>query len=77
LGSAIGISARAYDGPTGERLDRWGFHLNEDPIAPAHTEPAEPAPELSGQRSTAAHHDPSRPEVRAATDPTRAGPTLA
>jgi hypothetical protein len=86
--SALGITARPYDGPTGERLDRWGFHLQADPPHPADGGPQpasaqdadgdpEPPPEFSGRRPSPACADPTGPIGGAPIDPTRAGPLTA
>ncbi|MCU1370052.1 MAG: hypothetical protein JWO77_1246 [Ilumatobacteraceae bacterium] len=75
--SAIGITAAPYLGPTGERLDRWGFHLQADPPEPAGTadDEDEPPPQVTGQRPSAAPAEPCGPTGGAPIDPTRAGPT--
>ena len=87
--AAIGIRPHTYTPPDGGRLDRWGFHLNEDrnhpstqgpddPRAPE-TDPPQDQPEPPG--TTTSHHHPTDtagptgPDSPTTTDPTRAGPT--
>ncbi|MCU1370180.1 MAG: hypothetical protein JWO77_1374, partial [Ilumatobacteraceae bacterium] len=81
--SAIGITAAPYAGPTGERLDRWGFHLQADPPHPTDTadhapdDDPEPPPQVSGRRPAAAPAEPCGPLGGAPIDPPRAGPAHA
>ena len=76
--AAIGITAHRYQPPTGERLDRWGFHLMEaDPPAPVsgdEDDPPEPPPDITGHQPPAAPPDPAGPQGDTPIDPTRAGP---
>ena len=77
----IGIAPRSYIPPTGERLDRWGFHLMENPPPdPADTHPTgddhpDPPPGATDQRPSASPPPPGSPEGPGGADPTRAGPT--
>ncbi len=76
---AAGTGTHTYIPPTGERLDRWGFHLCE--ADPPDTDPPDteedgdpPPPTVTGQRHGSAPPDPAGPQGDAPTDPTRAGP---
>ncbi len=76
---AIGIEPHTYLPPTGERLDRSGFHLME--ADPPDTEPPEadrldPPPDATGQRPPAAPPDPVSPAGDTPIDPTQAGPDV-
>ena len=82
LGTSLGVSAAPFAGPTGEPLDRWGFHLNADAIEPVDTGPLdvaadEPPPEVTGYRPRMGVASPSSPAGGHPVDPTRAGPTAA
>ncbi|MCU1370265.1 MAG: hypothetical protein JWO77_1459 [Ilumatobacteraceae bacterium] len=82
--AAAGINGHRYVPPTGERLDRWGFHLQEadpvgePPLAGHHADDPEPgpgpAPAVTGQRPGSVSPAPSGPQGGAPIDPTRAGP---
>jgi hypothetical protein len=86
--AGIGINPHTYIPPTGERLDRWGFHLNEngpDWLATATATNGDtaaddddppPPPDITGHRPPAAPPDPAGPASGTPTDPTRAGPTV-
>ena len=76
-----GIAARPYAGPTGERLDRWGFHLNAAP-EPADSGPdpsaaVEPPADVTGRRPSGAGPSSVAPSGGEPSDPTRAGPDAA
>ena len=83
---AAGIAPHRYQPPTGERLDRSGFHLQEQPAHPE-TGPAPdddppvddpPPPDASTTgRPPRTLGGPSGPDTRASSDPTRAGPAAA
>ena len=81
----LGVTARPYLGPTGERLDRHGFYLRPDGPDPADLDApgagpeegdavAEPPPAVAGRRPREAAPDPNGPLASAHLDPTRAGP---
>ncbi len=78
--AGIGIAPHRYVPPTGERLDRSGFHLQEaDPPEPPPADPVDddgdpPPPTVTGQRPGTAPPAPTSPTGGAPTDPTRAGP---
>ncbi|WP_421119421.1 DUF222 domain-containing protein [Aquihabitans daechungensis] len=75
-----GIGTHTYLPPTGERLDRSGFHLIEADEPPP-TDPADPTdappPDITGQRPPAARPAPTSPTGDTPIDPTRAGPDAA
>ena len=81
IGAAVevGLDPHRYEPPTGERLDRWGFHLQEVPEAdPAEQDPppaviAAPEP-CSRHRPGAAPPNLGSPATACAADLTRAGP---
>lgn len=81
MAGSLGITAPPYLGPTGERLDRWGFHLQADGPDPADVPPepdhVEPPAENIGRRPGEAPPDPKGPLGVARLDPTRAGPGVA
>ncbi|WP_426572277.1 DUF222 domain-containing protein [Aquihabitans sp. McL0605] len=77
----VGIRPHRYIPPTGERLDRWGFHLNArlpDPPAGSASadddDPPPPPPPVTGHRPGAVPPPPDSPAGGAPIDPTRAGP---
>jgi hypothetical protein len=82
---AAGITPHRYQPPTGERLDRSGFHLQEQPphpkTGPAPDDPPPddpPPPEASTpRRPPRTLGGPSGPDTRTSSDPTRAGPDAA
>jgi hypothetical protein len=79
IGAAIGVAAPPYAGPTGEPLDRWGFHLQAsgpDPDVGTQAPTVdEPPPDVTGHRPPAAPADPGGRAGDRSIDPTRAGPS--
>lgn len=77
-----GLATPRYEGPTGEKLDRWGFHLQasdppptpDDPDDPDRGEP-EPPPGVTGRTPSEAPDAGTGRTGDTPADPTRAGPT--
>lgn len=79
--SQAGIAPHRYIPPTGERLDRSGFHLIEadqpEPDPSGVGGVTAPPPAATGHRPPAAPASPTSPAHRTPVDPTRAGPATA
>ncbi|WP_426572756.1 DUF222 domain-containing protein [Aquihabitans sp. McL0605] len=83
-----GIAPHRYVPPTGERLDRSGFHLHPDPLIPGPEDEVSageqpppdavpPPPDVTGQRPPGVPPAPTSPTEGTPIDPTRAGPDAA
>ena len=77
-----GIAPHTYTPPTGERLDRNGFHLMEadppdTPDGDLTDHANEPPPAITGQHPRPAPPNPASPTRDTPIDPTRAGPDAA
>jgi len=77
---SLGLPEARFLPPTGERLDRWGFHLQPNPPEPAVEPPVPPAAEAIeeavrwNRREQQIEHQATGRLAAHGADPTRAGP---